>query len=151
MPCICWNVLVMLKIGQAHEHLRVYLSGEGLPEGHTFLHKKPTCVRGTVTPSDKSHCGFPPHSCRLIPAGSYWVGYRTYFRPGDFEVCVLLRLYNVKLHNPRTGLLASYFKLLIIWNMQTFPLYQAGLLNILLLEPACFMVSIQPGSWVLLK
>lgn len=35
------------------------------------------------------------------------------------------------LGNSRTGLLASYFKLLIIGNMQIFPLYQAGLLNIL--------------------
>lgn len=40
--------------------------------------------------------------------------YRAYFSLCDFEVCDLLRLNNVKLHNTRASLLTSYFKLLVI-------------------------------------
>lgn len=93
-----------------------------LSKGLTLLSAKQSCA---MVP----HSGAAAHPCWFLGAS-----HRTYFKPGYFEVHALLRLNNVKLHNPRAGLLASYFKSPIIWNMQTFPLYQAGLLNILLLE-----------------
>lgn len=87
---------------------------EGLSLAGIFLNKSPAYFQ-RLTLSAKQHWAMAPRSgAAAHPSWFLGAAHRTHCKAVYFEVPALLRLNNVKLHNPRAGLLASYFKSLII-------------------------------------